>query len=373
MDRTKRAALDLVLRLMQPELSRGARYGIAAIATIFVALLKLAVPAFGAGGPDLFLTVPVAVSAIVAGFGPAIVAAIGTTLIAAYFSPPVGIVFVSNAIEVAGFFVEGLVVALLGSGIRLAYARTLRSLRRSEELERERAALIAIVDHELRNPLASLSGNLQLAARYASREDRRESLVSALIEAQQQIRRLVRIADDLGEISGSGNALTVAPAVCDVAAAAGAARDRGLVLEASRAITTRAPEGRTLAMADPTRLDQILDNLVRNAVSYSPAGSPVVIEVDRSGERVVVRVRDRGLGISDGDRARLFERFARGARAGAQPGTGLGLYLSRELARRMHGELVLEKTSPSGSTFTLTLPLARTGEDAEKDALSAAT
>src|SRR5438093_56397 len=151
-----------------------ARYGIAVVFTVFVAALKFAVPAFGAQGPDLFLTVPVAASAVFGGFGPALLATVGATIIAAYFTPPAGLVvpWDANGLDVVGFFFEGLIVAVLGAGARAALGRTLDTLHRSEELERERSALIETVNHELRNPLASLSGHLQLASRYAARDDR---------------------------------------------------------------------------------------------------------------------------------------------------------------------------------------------------------
>ena len=133
-----------------------ARYGIAVVFTVFVAALKFAVPAFGVQGPDLFLTVPVAASAVFGGFGPALLATVGATIIAAYFTPPAGLVvpWDANGLDVVGFFFEGLIVAVLGAGARAALGRTLDTLHRSEELERERSALIETVNHELRNPLA---------------------------------------------------------------------------------------------------------------------------------------------------------------------------------------------------------------------------
>src|SRR5439155_23484 len=161
--------------------------------------VKLAIPAFGSPGPDLFLTIPVAASAVLAGFGPALIAIIGTTLIAAYFTPPAGfaISLNTNGLDVIGFFFEGVVVAILGAAVRAAFTRTAETLRRREQLEQERTALIATVNHELRNPLASLSGHLQLASRYAAREDMRERVPASIDEARRQVSRLVRLADDL--------------------------------------------------------------------------------------------------------------------------------------------------------------------------------
>src|SRR5947207_2581533 len=108
--------LDLSLRLFRQDWPRPVRYGLAVLFTLAIAGLKLAIPAFGAPGPDLFLTIPVAASAVLAGFGPALLATIGTTLLAAYFTPPAGFAISLNAngLDVIGFFFEGLVVASVG-------------------------------------------------------------------------------------------------------------------------------------------------------------------------------------------------------------------------------------------------------------------
>jgi signal transduction histidine kinase len=115
------------------------------------------------------------------------------------------------------------------------------------------------------------------------------------------------------------------------------------------------------AEGDAGRTQQILVNLLDNAAKYSPEGSPVTVSWDLEDGQVVVRVRDHGLGISEEGREQLFTRFGRlgGSTARARhSGTGLGLYLSRLLARAMEGELDVESTGPRGSTFRLLLPAA---------------
>src|SRR2546428_7223645 len=158
--------------MLRPAWGWPARYGIAVGFTVLVAALKFAVPAFGAEGPDLFLTVPVAVSAVFGGFGPALLATIGATIIAAYFTPPAGLVIPwdANGLDVVGFFFEGLIVAVLGGGARAALGRTLDTLHRSEELERGRSAIIEQVNLGQRQPLASLSVLTPLASRYDRQE-----------------------------------------------------------------------------------------------------------------------------------------------------------------------------------------------------------
>jgi signal transduction histidine kinase len=351
--------LALSLLNSSPRLRWLIGYGIAIFGTLAVAALKFTIPAFGAPGPDLFLTIPVAASAILAGFRPAFVATLGTTFLAAYFTPPIGIGWGPNSVDVVGFFVEGLIIAAIGAAARRAFARTVESLRKQEELEGERSALIATVNHELRNPLASLSGHLQLASRYAAREEMRDRVPASLAEAQHQISRLLRLADDLLLVSRPAEALPIEMSTLDLGIAIMAAARRAEAIAPTHPVNASVPRHALLVTADPTRLDQILDNILKNASSYSQTGAPIEICAKIEGERGVVRVRDQGRGVDPADKDRIFDRFARGAGGSPVPGMGLGLYVSRELATRMGGRLELEETSPSGSLFAVSLRIAR--------------
>jgi signal transduction histidine kinase len=351
---------DVFLRLILPERRWQLRYALSVAAMLAVAVVKLALPQFGSRGPDLFLTIPVAVSAVLAGLGPALVATVGCTLLAAYFTPPPGFaVAPADTVDVAGFFVEGLIIGLLGAGLRSALGTALESLRQRDEMERERSALIAMVNHELRNPLASLSGNLQLAARYFARDEMRERVPGLLDGARHQITRLLRLADDLLVISRSTETFEVAPVALDLGAAVEAAALRAAANDPQRTIPLTLPPLPVFVTADPTRLDQILDNLLVNALKYTPRSAPVEIlaSMDPRTGRGLARVRDHGGGIPVADREHIFERFARGSGSGAAGGMGLGLYVSRELAMRMGGRVLLEESSDKGSTFAVELPV----------------
>ena len=112
--------------------------------------------------------------------------------------------------------------------------------------------------------------------------------------------------------------------------------------------------------ADADRLTTILTNLIDNAIKYSPEGGAVVCEVHADGDRVYFNVTDHGLGIAREHISRLFERFGRIVTPDNShiAGTGLGLYLCRELARMHDGEIAVKSEIRKGSTFTLRLPLA---------------
>jgi signal transduction histidine kinase len=113
-------------------------------------------------------------------------------------------------------------------------------------------------------------------------------------------------------------------------------------------------------MGDRKQLGHVIDNLVNNGLAYSSGPPRISITTSTGGDRAMLRVADQGIGISDDLKATLFEPFRRGRQKGFEevPGSGLGLYISRELAVAHRGDLALEATRPGGgSTFTLTLPL----------------
>ncbi|MEI8258206.1 MAG: HAMP domain-containing sensor histidine kinase, partial [Deltaproteobacteria bacterium] len=122
-------------------------------------------------------------------------------------------------------------------------------------------------------------------------------------------------------------------------------------------IVLRMPEPRSQVMGDRTQLERVLDNLIANALKYSPSGAPVVVEIARDGERLTASVTDQGAGIPAEHQQRVFERFYRvpGTRA---EGLGLGLYITRMIVERHGGSVGVESAPDGGSRFHVTLPIA---------------
>jgi signal transduction histidine kinase len=356
--------LGLALRAIWPSPPFALRYSLPLILTVLVALVKVAFPESVEQGPGVLLTIPVAVSAVLAGLGPALVATAGATAVVAFFLPPAFVFAITpdvSLFSLFAFLTEGLIISALGSGLRAALIRSLASVERLEELQRERTALIATVSHEFRNPLAALSSHLQLALRYVGRDDMAFRLPRSLEVASAQVSRLLRLTEDLLVVATSGSGpFRVETDVINLPMAVDAAVARVHEADPSRLVTAIPPSAPVAVVADRARLDQILDNLLKNAVRYSPVASPIELSVTADGaQRIgVVRVRDRGQGVSPAERERIFERFARGTAARGVDGSGIGLYVSRELARRMGGRLLLEESSSIGSVFAVELPLA---------------
>ena len=216
--------------------------------------------------------------------------------------------------------------------------------------------LFGTVVHELRGPLTVVKAQVQLARRLIGRDPARER--AAIDSAVAQVDRMARlIADLLTQSRVSSNSLSLSVVAFDLI---------GLVSETIRThdygdvprIVFDPPPRAVRVRGDPERIGQILENLLDNALKYSPADSPVEISLEVHGGEARVRVADHGVGVPADEQDRLFTPFYRTSRTSGMPGTGLGLHISRELARRHRGRLWLDASSDAGSVFALALPLA---------------
>ena len=220
-------------------------------------------------------------------------------------------------------------------------------------------AFVADASHELRTPLTTLSSRIQLAKR---RLEKGEDVAGALTAAQQDANALNEVLTDLlvaaesaGDEMSEGALANVDECVSQATELVGqAAQTRGVEIVSVGAGASGSSPG-IYAQAIPTALTRALVILLDNAVAHSPDGGLVTVSTDLVGRRVQLRVQDEGSGIRDADRDRVFNRFTR-ADSGDKRGFGLGLALAKDVARRFEGDVVIESTSPKGTTFLLTLP-----------------
>jgi signal transduction histidine kinase len=215
---------------------------------------------------------------------------------------------------------------------------------------------IATVSHELRTPLAAIYGAAATLRQRAGLEPAQRDAFIQMIEEQSE--RLTQIVADIltasrveaGELGVELSAVDPAPVVAQVVdLVERTAPDTPIVTE----IDPAAP----LVLADADRLRQVLGNIVENAVKYSGKGEQVAIAVRGRGRHVAFEVVDHGVGIPAGAEERIFEKFYRvdaNMRSGVS-GTGLGLYICRELVERMGGTIAVEPTAGGGTTFTVEL------------------
>jgi PAS domain S-box-containing protein len=237
-----------------------------------------------------------------------------------------------------------------------AYA--FRDVTADRQLDRLKSDFVATVSHELRTPLAAVYGAaVTLAQRdFTGREEVRRELVAQIAD---QAARLSAIVDDIlfvGKLESGG--LRLEPATVDATEVARAAVDAARVRAETAVVELNAPDKMPPIETDAGRLRQVLDNLLDNAIKYSPEGAPIVVRVESDSRWARFAVADNGVGIPASEVPRIFEKFYRvdPHQTGGVNGTGLGLYVCRELVERMEGRISVSSTPGRGSTFVVELP-----------------
>ena len=225
--------------------------------------------------------------------------------------------------------------------------------------EKEQQQFIADVSHELRTPLTILRGSLEVALEEERpAEEYREAIGNALLE----VRHLTRLSQNLLFLTrGESGRVTLSFANLDLVKFAGdvvkdislASAERGLELTLE---TAKKP---IYVFADSGRLQQVMHNLLENAMRYTEAGGRVVVRVEAAPGEALLSVSDTGVGIPEADLPYVFERFFRskGSRATNPGGSGLGLSIVRWIVEAHKGKVTVESQLGKGSTFTVRLPV----------------
>ena len=234
-----------------------------------------------------------------------------------------------------------------------------QNLTRVRRLETVRRDFISNVSHELRTPLASLKA-LTETLRDGALEDpkaahrflgRIETEVDALTQMAQELLELTRI--ESGQVPLEVKEIPAASLLLSAAD-----RMRAQAERAGLVIRLGVPQDITDVRADPSRLEQVLVNLIHNAVKFTRPGGEVVLSARTEGEVVRFAVRDTGVGIPVDDLERIFERFYKADRARSGGGTGLGLSIAMHIVEAHGGRIWAESEEGRGSTFYFTIPVA---------------
>jgi two-component system sensor histidine kinase KdpD len=224
--------------------------------------------------------------------------------------------------------------------------------------DRMRTALLAAVSHDLRTPLASAKAavtSLRTPDMQWDAADTEELLATA-DESLDRLTHLVENLLDMSRLQAGALSLFPRPVGLDEIVAGALANIDRL---GRRDVTVDIPQDVAAVRADPTILERVIVNLTENALRYSPAGKPPLIAASALGDRVELRVVDRGPGIPEADRERMFVPFQRLGDTDNTTGVGLGLALSRGLAEEMGGALTAEETPGGGLTMIVSLPAAK--------------
>ncbi len=238
-------------------------------------------------------------------------------------------------------------VSYLLVGLALSQVRS--ALRRQQDLLR-------IVSHDLRTPLAVLTGQAELLARRAEPGSWVASRAESILRVTHRMATMIDDLVDAARYQSRRLPLDLRPVELEPFLSELLHR-MSAALPCERVDLQVRGEGLAV-QADPGRLERIIVNLLSNALRYSPAPSRVQVEVSPSGGRVIVAVVDHGPGIAEEDRPHLFEQYYRGRASAGSEGLGLGLHSAELLVRAHGGSIRAEATRGGGATFLIELPAA---------------
>jgi signal transduction histidine kinase len=227
-----------------------------------------------------------------------------------------------------------------------------------KELDDYKGQLLATVAHELKNPLSSVLGHLEMLE---ASPDLTGTTRSSLAAMERGAQRMVKVIDDLlllSKVEDAANPIIARPV--DLAEVVDSAMDLVSVGARRKGVVVHvvAPREPVVARGDADELERVCANLLSNAIKYTPAGRSVTVRLERNEDEATLEVGDDGIGISAEDLQRLGTEFFRSSNpeAVAQPGTGLGLAIVRRIIERHGGRMLVTSTLGEGSTFTVHLP-----------------
>jgi signal transduction histidine kinase len=248
-----------------------------------------------------------------------------------------------------------------------------RLFEQAQQAIRLRDEFFSVAAHELRTPMTSLRAAVQLLQRHAGRG---EPLPAALVDrhiktvdeqSKKMVQLIVQLLDvsrmETGKLSLELQRTNLWQLVWSVVANLQATTDQHQL-----EVAPAAPARPLMATVDPLRLEQVLVNLIDNAMKYSPEGGSIAVGINvHDPETVQITVRDHGLGIPPERRERIFDRFFQAHLETHRSGMGLGLYISREIVRQHGGDLTAEFPADGGSCFVISLPMHQHDERPSSD------
>ncbi|NLM37003.1 MAG: PAS domain-containing protein [Firmicutes bacterium] len=232
---------------------------------------------------------------------------------------------------------------------------TIRDVTELRNLEQIREDYLQMVSHDLRSPLAVIISHAQLLGLIAKEEIRIANSVRAITVSAHRMNNMIADLVDSTRIEAGRLVLRTVRLDLDRFIRDLLLRMQGVI--AVRRVRLLKKEPLLPVVADPSRLERIMINLLSNALQYSPPDSPVEIEFGVDGDRMVVAIRDKGQGISRENLPMVFDRYYRVSGDGGE-GIGLGLYIVKKLVEAHQGAVWVESTLGEGSTFYFTLPVA---------------
>ncbi|SEN95642.1 two-component system, chemotaxis family, CheB/CheR fusion protein [Mucilaginibacter gossypiicola] len=228
----------------------------------------------------------------------------------------------------------------------------------TEELMRKKDEFMSVASHELKTPVTSLKGSLQILQRMAAGMNRKDPMVSFIDKAEKQTGKLTVLLNDLLDVTKiQEGKLQLNCERFDAIAMVRESIEEVRVQGGAHNLVFEYAEGAEIT-ADRARLEQVINNFLTNAIKYSPNNDRVEIQCGIAGGQFCVKVKDFGIGIPENKREFLFDRFYRVQESSTHfAGLGLGLYICSEIVKRHHGKIGVESQEGKGSTFWFSVPV----------------
>ena len=232
----------------------------------------------------------------------------------------------------------------------------------AREVARLKDEFVGLISHELRTPLSSILGYLELM-----RDDEDNPLSEEHLQylgvAERNAHRLLRLVGDLlftAQVESGKFPLDARPVPLESIVTASIESAGPVASNAGIQLIQKLPDVPAVVHGDPVRLGQAVDNLISNAIKFTPRGGSVTLALEVTAENAVITVRDTGMGIAESELDKLFSRFFRATTAtrNAVPGVGLGLTITKAIVTAHHGEMGVESEEGVGTCFSMTLPLS---------------
>jgi two-component system sensor histidine kinase KdpD len=323
------------------------------LVVVGVTLLGLALRTAGLRDPAMLYLLGIMVSAIWLGRGPSVLAsALSVVAFDFFFVPPHFTLSIDDwryLLTFGTMFGTGLVISTLTIRLREQEQRAVRA--RTEEM---RGALLSAVSHDLRTPLATITGSATALRDPALPPDVRADLIESLCEEAARLERLVANILDMTRLQAG-----VVPKRewVPVEELVGSALSRSERQLAGREVAVSLPPNLSMVPVDPVLVEQLLINLLDNAAKHTPAGTKIELSAAARSKAVELVVADRGPGVAPSDGERIFDRFYRGSGAVQAPGAGLGLAICRAIAEAHGGTIRATNREGGGASFQIVLPI----------------
>ena len=243
---------------------------------------------------------------------------------------------------------EGIVFLSLLSWVTY---QTVRSIRKEMELARLQKNFLLSITHEFKSPLASIKLYLQTIQKHQLDKEKEQSFIAKAIADTERLDTLVENTLLANMIDHKGYSFNKEP-VNFSALVRLVTQKYNTLPDFQQRISNRIDDDITI-YADKLALTLLLNNLIENALKYSPPGSSIIAELKKEGEKIALRIKDQGRGIATEEREKIFRKFYRTGNEETRntKGTGLGLYLARHIVRNHNGKITVRDNEPQGSIF----------------------